>query len=55
MRREIKLTVDIPDVGATESEIREFIEFELHYSGRMSLKNSLCEETINVIECSIEN
>ena len=37
----VTMVVEVPDVGATDDEIEEWIEFNANYSGSISTKNPL--------------
>lgn len=41
-------------VDATDTEIEEWIRFELHNNGGMSLKNSLCDQEISARNVQID-
>lgn len=53
--REIKVsfTTSVPD-GVSDEQIQEWLEFELHANGEMSLKNPLSSEPIEADSFSVE-
>ena len=55
IRKVVQLLVEIPDVGASEEDIREFIEFETGYRSQMRTGNPLNTEDFEILECYIED
>lgn len=53
--REIKVsfTTSVPD-GVSDEQIQEWLEFELHANGEMSLKNPLSSEPIEADSFSVD-
>lgn len=43
MRAKISFEVNVPEVGATDDEIMEWLRFELNDNGSMSAKNPLAK------------
>lgn len=54
MKKLVHLVVELPDVGASDEEIQEAIEFQFGFRPNISVTNPLCME-IETLECYIEN
>jgi len=44
MRVRIEFEVEVPDVGATEEQIIEWLRFECHDNGSMEMSNPLLDK-----------
>ena len=52
MRLKVKFEIDIDD-GYTDDQIREWIRFELHDNGSISLKNPLHHKALKPVPFSV--
>lgn len=54
MKKVVHLVVELPDVGASDEEIKEAIEFQVGFRPNISAYNPLCME-MAVLDCYIED
>lgn len=46
-RVKVTLEIEVPEVGATDEQIEEWLQFELHYNGDMKMSNPLSSEGVD--------
>lgn len=55
MKRVIRMSVELPDIKATENDIEEFIAFQLNASCEISCDNPFLGDEITVKDYYIED